>query len=146
MSAPVHDQIVADFVAACQERDREQLFHLLRVAVERTSAKEAKRLFDDEVPLHLGPKDLTWLLRQIDDEEGFNRSRDHLLDALTGDLVKNGHVPGRDFSVVSDAYVGRRLCLKRQVWEEVKAGMQARNARIIGCFIRFDSRETSRTR
>jgi hypothetical protein len=146
MSGPIHDQIVADFVDACRERDRGQLFHLLRVAVERTSEKETRHLFDDVLPLHLGPKDLTWLLRQATDEEGFNRKRDLMLDALAGDLVKNGHVPGRDFSVVSDAYVGRRLCLKRQVWEEVKAGMQARNARIIGCFIRFDSRETSRTR
>lgn len=133
-------------VFACEAHDAKYLREVLRECVEHTSVKETQRLFREEVPLQLGPKNLTWLLRQITDEEGFARSRDHILDALTNDLIQNGHVPGRDFSFAPDKYVGRRLCLDQRLWEEIRENISDRSARHYRCFIRLVRRSDDRAR
>ena len=132
------ESLVAQAVVACQDHDADQLRALLHEGGRHLSKQEAMRLFREELPLHLGPKDLTWLLRQITtDEAGFNACRDQLLDALTGDLIRNGLTPGRDFSIAPDPYVGRRLCLSRQLWAEVQAGISERSVQHYRCFIRL---------
>jgi hypothetical protein len=128
---------VAKAVFACQAQDAKYLRHVICESVEHTSVKDTQRLLREEVPLQLGPKNLTWLLKQITDEEGFKASRDHILDALTHDLIRNGHVFGRDFSFAPDEYVGRRLCLSRQLWEEIRENISERSAQHYRCFIRL---------
>lgn len=137
---------VAKAVFACQAHDARYLRTCIKESVEHTSVKETQRLLREEVPLSLGPKNLTWLLRQITDEEGFARSRDHILNALTNDLIKNGHVPGRDFSFAPDKYVGRRLCLDQRLWEEIRENLSERSAQHYRCFIRLVRKANDRTR
>lgn len=137
---------VAKAVFACQAHDAKYLRHCINESVEHTSVKETQRLFREEVPLQLGPKNLTWLLRQLTDDEGFARSRDHILDALTNDLIQNGHVLGRDFSFAPDKYVGRRLCLNQRLWEEIRENISERSAQHYRCFIRLVRHSDNRAR
>jgi hypothetical protein len=137
---------VAKAVFACQAHDTKYLRHVIQESVEHTSVKDTQRLLREEVPLQLGPKNLTWLLRQVTDEKGFEASRDHILNALTHDLIQNGHVPGRDFSFTPDKYVGRRLCLDQRLWEEIRENISERSAQHYRCFLRLVRKTNDRTR